>query len=55
MKIFKEKYKKILVILMYLIISFIILLFHENWRDEAQAWLIARDCNLIELIRGNEV
>jgi hypothetical protein len=24
--------------------------FHEPWRDEAQAWLLARDCNFLQLL-----
>lgn len=35
---------------LYLIITFIALHFHENWEDEAQAWLTARDCSLSELV-----
>ena len=34
----------------YLIITFVALQFHENWEDEAQAWLTARDCSLPELV-----
>lgn len=50
MKEFVKKNKvNLVVILCYSIITFIILLFHESWRDEAQAWLIARDLNIIEI------
>lgn len=34
----------------YLVVSFIALYFHENWEDEAQAWLTARDCSFFELL-----
>lgn len=50
MKEFVKKNKiNLVVMLCYSIITFIILLFHESWRDEAQAWLIARDLNIIEI------
>lgn len=35
----------------YIVISFIIIIFHESWRDEAQSWLIARDLNFIDIIK----
>lgn len=50
MKEFIKKNKvNLIVMLCYSIITFIILLFHESWRDEAQAWLIARDLNIIDI------
>ena len=50
MKEFIKKNKiNLVVMLCYSIITFIILLFHESWRDEAQAWLIVRDLNIIEI------
>ena len=50
MKEFVKKNKvNLVVMLCYSIITFIILLFHESWRDEAQAWLIARDLNIIDI------
>ena len=55
MKVWKKKNKKIIVFALYMIITFILICFHENWRDEAQAWLIARDCNIFELFRRNEI
>ncbi len=51
MKKFIKKNKKIIVFALYMFITFILINFHENWRDEAQAWLIARDCNIFELFR----
>lgn len=50
MKEWMKNNKKIIVFTFYAIITLILIYFHENWRDEAQAWLIARDCNFIELI-----
>ncbi|MFC1598363.1 hypothetical protein ACFL2M_02415, partial [Patescibacteria group bacterium] len=36
----------------FVIFSIVLNLNHEPWRDEAQAWLIARDVpNLLELFR----
>ena len=56
----KEKIKDILIknkwdiiiILIYATITFIItFIFHEKWRDEAQAWLISRDLNIFQIIK----
>lgn len=56
----KEKIKDILIknkwdiiiILIYATITFIItFIFHEKWRDEAQAWLISRDLNMFQIIK----
>ena len=49
MKEWIKKNQKVLIFILYSIISIALICFHENWRDEAQAWLIARDCNIIEL------
>jgi len=46
----KNNRKNIVIMLIYSIISFVILFFHESWKDEANAWLIARDLNFFELI-----
>lgn len=32
-------------------ILFITLVFHEKWRDEAQAWMIARDLNFFDMLK----
>lgn len=49
--IIKNKWD-ILIILIYAIITFIItIIFHEKWRDEAQAWLISRDLNIFQIIK----
>ena len=50
MKQWIKNNKKILVFVLYALITFIVLLFHENWRDEAQSWLLVKECNLSELI-----
>lgn len=37
--------------IVYLVVTFVVaIFFHENWEDEAQAWLTARDCTPLELI-----
>lgn len=41
----------ILITLFYAIISFILISFHEPWRDEAQSWLIVRDLKFTEIIQ----
>lgn len=50
MKNWIRNHKEVLVFLLYAGISFSLLFFHENWRDEAQAWLLARDCSIPELL-----
>ena len=52
MKYLKNKltYKNIL-LLIYVIITFIITINHEPWRDEAQSWLIAKNLNIIDIIK----
>lgn len=47
--------KDLIIFGIYSIFTFSLIFFHENWRDEAQAWLLARDCNILELIRSNEI
>lgn len=51
MKEWIKNNKKIIIFFIYLIITSAFLYFHENWRDEAQAWLISKNCNIFELIR----
>ena len=34
----------------YLVLCFFVGSFHEQWADEAQAWLLARDCSVGDLI-----
>ncbi len=45
-----KNHKEFIVFVLYASLTFSLLFFHENWRDEAQAWLIARDCSISELI-----
>lgn len=51
-KYIKDNKKDLIIILIYAIVTFIVtIFFHEKWRDEAQAWLLARDLNPIELFK----
>lgn len=40
----------IIIFLLFAILTFFIGLHHEPWADEAQAWLIARDCTISNMI-----
>ena len=55
MKKFIKDKKELITWAIYCCLTFTLILFHENWRDEAQAWLLARDCTILELIRSNEI
>lgn len=46
----KKYMPEICALLMYIIIMVVIMKFHEPWYDEAQAWLIARDASLKEIL-----
>ena len=39
----------IVVFLLYAVVTLIMVFHHEIWRDEAQAWLVVRDLNIIEM------
>ena len=48
----KQNKWNIIITFIYAIVTFIItIFFHEKWRDEAQAWLIARDLDLFGIIK----
>lgn len=53
--ILKEFIKKnkfnIIIMVIYSAITLITIVFHENWRDEAQSWLIARDLGFIDIFK----
>ena len=42
---FNKNKKNLVIFIIYSSITLGIIIYHENWRDEAQAWLIARDLN----------
>ena len=50
-----KEHKKLIIFIIYSVFTFSLMFLHKNWRDEAQAWLLARDCNILELIRSNEI
>lgn len=49
---FSKKHKIIqyLVLAIYIVLISIVSSFHETWGDEAQAWVIARDCTYKEIL-----
>ena len=42
---------KFMIMGIYLVITAVFVYHHESWSDEAQAWLIARDLNFIEIFK----
>ena len=44
--------KENVIFVVYLALTFFFLVLHQNHRDEAQAWLLSRDCSLLELIES---
>ena len=46
----KDNLSDLVVLGVYICIVFVLIAFHENWRDEAQSWLIAKNCNFFELL-----
>ena len=48
---FKKNKFNIIVLFIYSVTTFIIMLYHESWRDEAQTWLIAKNLNFIEIFQ----
>ncbi len=50
MKDWIKKNKKELVFFVYMIITLFILVIHKSFRDEAQAWLLAKNCTIPELL-----
>lgn len=47
----KKNKLSIIIALIYAAITLTIVIFHENWRDEAQSWLIARDLSIIDIFK----
>lgn len=47
---FKKNKFNILVTAIYAVVTLIIIFFHEQWRDEAQQWLIGKDLNVFGVI-----
>ena len=47
----KEKKYETLIFIIYAILSCIIMIFHESWKDEAQAWMISRDLSFFDIFK----
>ncbi len=48
--ILKKYWLEFLALVLYAVLIFIGIFHHEVWRDEAQAWLIARDLNPLQIL-----
>ncbi len=46
----KKNIFNIILIMFWIVIVAVTASFHELWRDEAQVWCIARDCNFLEML-----
>ena len=46
-----EKIIELIVLLSFVVLTYYVGSHHEHWADEAQAWLLARDLNPLELFR----
>lgn len=46
----KNNKANIFIMAVYIILTFTFIFFHEQWRDEAQAWLISRDLSFTGII-----
>lgn len=48
----KEKLITWIIFILFVLLIFILALHHENWRDEAQAYLLCRDMNLMGIFKN---
>lgn len=46
----KKSYLNLLIFITFSVLSFSVGINHEPWADEAQSWLIARDCSFYDII-----
>lgn len=46
----KNNLINLIIIILYALITFFIMLHHEPWRDEAQAWLLAKDLSFTNIL-----
>ena len=51
-KINKDNILNLIIILLYAGITLFIMLHHEPWRDEAQAWLISKNLSITEIFQN---
>lgn len=49
-KSIKNNLMNLIIIILYALITFFIMLHHEPWRDEAQAWLLAKDLSFTNIL-----
>lgn len=47
----KDKIFIIISLVVYMIITFIITMHHENWRDEAQSFMIAQNLSFVDIFK----
>ena len=45
-----RRHYRVVVFAVYLAVVIVTMAFHEPWFDEAQSWLIARDCSYRDLL-----
>lgn len=48
----KTKIISYIILIVFIIITLFISFYHENWRDEVQAYLLCRDMNFFELLKN---
>ena len=48
----KEKVIAWIIFILFVLLIFVLALHHENWRDEAQAYLLCRDMNLLGIFKN---
>ena len=46
----KDTILNVLIFILFAVLTFVVGIHHEPWADEAQAWLIARNCTIPEMI-----
>lgn len=46
----KDLLIKIIIFILFAILTFFVGIHHEPWADEAQSWLIGRDCSFLDII-----
>lgn len=47
----KKKIFNILIIFVYATITFLVVLKHEPWRDEIQAWYISKNLSILDIFQ----
>ena len=52
MDFIKNNKFNIIILFCYLLITIVVMFYHEIWRDEAQVWCLVRDCNILEILNN---